>query len=639
MQDLDYKKIGLKVGLEIHQQLDTSKKLFCNCPNKISDEDPEFTVLRKLRPTQSEMGEVDQAALFEFGKGKNIVYESPAGTSCLVELDEEPPHDLNQEAVDVALVIALLLNAQPVNEIHVMRKIVIDGSNTTGFQRTCVVALNGCIKIGELEVPIQHLGLEEDAARKIEESNSITKYRIDRLCIPLIEVATGPVIRNPKEAEEVAFAIGRILRATRKVKRGLGTIRQDLNISIENGAIIEIKGVQKLDLISKIVENEAKRQLKLLEIQNDLGKKLVNENDLKDEFVDVSDIFTKTSCKVLKNGLSKEAVILAILLKKFEGMLGIELCSNLKFGTELAHRAIFWGKVGGIFHTDELPKYGITQEEVDALRKKMKASESDAVVFVADREENAVNALKAVIERSKEAFHGVPEETRGATPEGITRYMRPRPGAARMYPETDVPPTVIDSKRISNLKNELPLLPNEIIERMIRKYEINSKLAEQLMDSDYLGLFEKIVAEMRLTPSFIATILTENMKNLEREGFPVDQLSENRICEAFKAVNEGLTAKESIVELLQWASKNKESSIDEAINDLGIGMLNIEQLKQIIKKIVKNEEDVITKQPEKAFNRLLGIIMREVRGKADVKIVSDLLRNELKMFESANSLS
>jgi glutamyl-tRNA(Gln) amidotransferase subunit E len=632
MQDLDYKKIGLKVGLEIHQQLDTSKKLFCNCPNKISDEDPEFTVLRKLRPTQSEMGEVDQAALFEFGKGKNIVYESPAGTSCLVELDEEPPHDLNQEAVDVALVIALLLNAEPVNEIHVMRKIVIDGSNTTGFQRTCVVALNGCIKIGELDVPIQHLGLEEDAARKIEESNSITKYRIDRLCIPLIEVATGPVIRNPKEAEEVAFAIGRILRATRKVKRGLGTIRQDLNISIENGAIIEIKGVQKLDLISKIVENEAKRQLKLLEIQNDLGKKLVNENDLKDEFVDVSDIFRKTSCKILKNGLSKEAVILAILLKNFRGMLGIELCSNLKFGTELAHRAIFWGKVGGIFYTDELPKYGITQEEVDALREKMKASESDAVVFVAGRKENAVNALKAVIERSKEAFHGIPEETRGATPEGTTQYMRPRPGAARMYPETDVPPTVIDSKRISNLRNKLPPLPNEIIEGITKKYEINSKLAEQLMDSDYLGLFEKIVVEMRLTPSFIATILTENMKNLEREGFPVDQLSENRIFEVFKAVNEGLTAKESMVELLQWASKNKESSIDKAINDLGIGMLNIEQLKQIIKKIVKNEEDVMTEQPEKAFNRLLGIIMREVRGKADVKIVSDLLRNELKTF-------
>lgn len=634
MQDLDYKKIGLKVGIEIHQQLDTSKKLFCNCPTKISDEEPEFTVIRKLRPTQSEMGEVDQAALFEFGKGKNIIYESPAGTSCLVELDEEPPHDLNQEAVDVALVISLLLNAEPVDEIHVMRKIVIDGSNTTGFQRTCVVALNGCIKIGELEVPIQHLGLEEDAARKIEESKSITKYRIDRLCIPLIEIATGPVIRNPKEAEEVAYAIGRILRATRKVKRGLGTIRQDLNISIENGAIIEVKGVQKLDLISKIVENEAKRQLKLLEIQNSLAEKSVNENDLKDEFVDVSDTFKKTTCKVLKNAFSKEAVILAVLLKNFRGMLGIELCPNLKFGTELAHRAIFWGKVGGIFHTDELPKYGITQEEVDALREKMKASESDAVVFVADEEKNAVNALKAVIERSKEAIHGVPEETRGATLDGTTRYMRPRPGAARMYPETDVPPIVIDSKRISNLKNELPPLPNEIIESITRKYEINSKLAEQLIDSDYLGLFEKIVAEMRLTPSFIATILTENMKNLEREGFPVDQLKENKIYEAFKAVDEGLTAKESMVELLQWASRNEGSSIEKAIDDLGIGMLNTDQLKQKIKKIVKDEEGFIAEQPDKAFNKLLGMIMREVRGKADVKIASDLLRNELKMAKS-----
>lgn len=628
--DIDYDKIGLKVGIEIHQQLDPSQKLFCNCPNQISDDASELTFNRKLRATQSEMGEVDRAALFEFEKGKNMLYESSSKTSCLVEMDEEPPHDLNQEAVDITLTIALILNAKPVDEIHVMRKIVIDGSNTAGFQRTCVVALNGAIKIEGFEVPIQHIGLEEDAARKIEESKTVVKYKIDRLGMPLVEIATGPVIKSPKEAEEVAFAIGRILRATKRVKRGLGTIRQDLNISTKEGEIIEVKGVQKLDLLLKVVEYEAKRQSKLIEIKEDLKSRNADEKDLKEDFVDVSDIFKNTGCKVLKSSISKQGVILVVVLKKFAGLLGVELGPSLRFGTELAHRAIFWGKVGGIFHTDELPQYGITQEEVNALKKRMKASESDALVLVADKYENAVEALKAVVERAKEALLRVPKETRGANPDGTTRYMRPRPGSARMYPETDVHPTILTPDRISSISEKLPQLPEKIIERLIKKYNINKKLATQLIDSYYLYLFEDVILKTELQHSFIATVLTENIKSLEREGVPIDNLSESQIFEVFNVVNKGLTAKESIVEILKWLSKNSNSSAKNAIKTLGLEMLSSDELKQKVKEIVERESEFIANQPKIAFNKLLGKIMGEVRGKADAKSVAGLLREEIK---------
>ncbi|MEM2105796.1 MAG: Glu-tRNA(Gln) amidotransferase subunit GatE, partial [Candidatus Bathyarchaeia archaeon] len=245
--EIDYSKVGLKVGLEIHQQLDTKAKLFCRCKTELFKGEPEITFIRRLRPTQSELGQIDPAAYFEFQKGVKILYEANRETSCLVEMDEEPPHPLNTEAVEIALTVALMLKAKPVDEIHVMRKTVIDGSNTTGFQRTCVIALKGEIAIGEKTVPIEHVSLEEDAARKMgEEEDNTIRYRIDRLGIPLIEIATAPTINTPKEAGEVALAIGRILRATGKVKRGLGTIRQDLNISIAEGALTEIKGVQEL---------------------------------------------------------------------------------------------------------------------------------------------------------------------------------------------------------------------------------------------------------------------------------------------------------------------------------------------------------------------------------------------------------
>lgn len=633
LQNIDYKKIGLKAGIEIHQQLDSKNKLFCDCSNSISEEKAEFGFLRKLRATQSEMGEVDRAALFEFEKGKTILYEGDHTTSCLVEMDEEPPHNLNQEAVDIALIVSLILGAKPVDEIHVMRKIVIDGSNTTGFQRTCVVSLDGSVVINGLEVPIQHVGLEEDAARKIEESDTLAKYRIDRLGMPLVEIATGPIIRNPKETEEVAYAIGRILRATKKVKRGLGSIRQDVNVSIKDGAITEIKGVQKLYLLSKIVEFEAQRQLKLLEIKDELKIRKADEQDFAENFVDVSHVFEKTTCKVLKNTLIKKRTILAVLLKKFSGLLGLELGPNLRFGTELAHRAIFWGKVGGLFHTDELPKYGITQEEVNSLKKEMKASEEDTVVFVADEYEKATDGLKAVVERAKEAFHGVPEETRGPNPDGTTRYMRPRPGSARMYPETDVPPTVLIKERISMIKQNLPPRPEKIIEEFMEKHKINEKLAEQLLDSDYLYLFEDIATKTDLSPSFVATVLTENIKSLERDGVPVDNLSENQIIEIFNEVNKGSTAKESVVEILEWLSKNR-STVSQAINSLGLGMIDLDNLKRIISKNVEKQSELGLKDPKIVFKKLMGSIMGEVRGKADAKTVSKLLKEEI---DSRNS--
>ncbi len=452
---MDYAKVGLKVGLEIHQQLNVNSKLFCSCPPELFKEEPEITFLRRLRPTQSELGQIDPAAFFEFQKGVRILYEANHKSSCLVEMDEEPPHPINLDAVEVVLTASLMMNMQPVDEVHVMRKTVIDGSNTTGFQRTCIIALDGWIKVGEKIIPMQAASLEEDAARKTgtQDEGKTIRYRIDRLGIPLIEVATAPVIYSPKEAQEVAFAIGRILRDTGKVMRGLGTIRQDLNVSLPNGALIEIKGVQELELISTVVEYEVQRQLGLIGIKEDLAKKGMNVDALKQDFVNVATVFKNTNCKVIRKAIDRNQKVMAVKLPGFAGLLGLELMPNFRLGTELSDRAKFWGRVGGIFHTDEMPNYGITSEEVEALRKMVGADKGDAVVFVADTAENVLDALKAVVERAQEAMTCVPAETRTAKDDGTTRYMRPRPGAARMYPETDIPAQPITEQFVKKVRS------------------------------------------------------------------------------------------------------------------------------------------------------------------------------------------
>ncbi|HRZ85203.1 MAG TPA: Glu-tRNA(Gln) amidotransferase subunit GatE [Candidatus Paceibacterota bacterium] len=256
--EYDYNKLNLKAGLEIHQQLDT-KKLFCNCPSILRSDHPLFEVTRKLHAIAGETGSIDTAVKFEAGKDKKFVYQVYDST-CLVELDEAPPKNINEEALKITIQIALLLNCEILPVTQIMRKTVIDGSNTGGFQRTALIAKDGYVETPHGKVRIATIGLEEDAARIIEQTEEKTIYRLDRLGIPLVEIATEPDMNNPEQIKEVALHIGDILRAC-KVKRGIGTIRQDVNISIKGHPRTEIKGFQDPKLFIKIVDNEIERQL------------------------------------------------------------------------------------------------------------------------------------------------------------------------------------------------------------------------------------------------------------------------------------------------------------------------------------------------------------------------------------------
>ncbi|MBU0929653.1 MAG: Glu-tRNA(Gln) amidotransferase subunit GatE, partial [Nanoarchaeota archaeon] len=261
---MDYQKIGFKCGLEIHQQLE-GKKLFCSCPTLIKDDEPDFIIKRRLRASAGESGDIDIAAKYEQKIGKEFIYNIYNDSNCLVCVDEEPPHDVNSDALKIALEVSMLLNAKIVDEIHFMRKVVIDGSNTSAFQRTALISRDGYIETSKGRVKIMTVCLEEEAAKIIEKKDTYVKYNLSRLGIPLLEIATDASIKDPEHAKEVAEKIGMILRSLNGIKRGIGTIRQDVNVSIDKGARIELKGFQELKSIPLVIKNEVERQLKLIE--------------------------------------------------------------------------------------------------------------------------------------------------------------------------------------------------------------------------------------------------------------------------------------------------------------------------------------------------------------------------------------
>ncbi|MFC2174628.1 Glu-tRNA(Gln) amidotransferase subunit GatE [archaeon] len=596
---------GFKAGLEIHQQLDTQRKLFCDCPTHRSEDFP-LTVRRKLRAVAGELGQIDLAARHEQAKDTTYVYKANPATSCLVEFDEEPPHPLNEEALDTTLQVCKLFNSDFVDEIQVMRKAVVDGSNTSGFQRTALVGRGGYLETSEGKVRITNVQLEEDAATTLERKPGEITYRLDRLGIPLIELGTDPDIKSPEHLHETALAIGSLLRATRKVKRGIGTIRQDINISITGGVRVEIKGAQDLKMFPEIARREVQRQKTLISIASELKKR----NAKVGRHIDVTDLFKNTSCKFIKG-----RTVIALPLPGFNGLFGKETQPGRRIGTELSDYAKQAG-VGGIIHSDEdMRKYQIT--EMDAVKKKLG---TDAVVLVAAEKKRASRAIARVEARAKQLLVGVPSEVRKALPDGNSQFLRPMPSAARLYPETDIPPVVVTGERVNAIV--LPELPKETLARL--KKLMSTDLAEKLASSNNLVLFDKIKTRR---PELLAHVLEDTLTELRREGIDVDMIPDAKVISLFSLYDKKMLAKESIPEVLRAIAFNPTRKVSEIVAD-NFAKMNEKQVKKAVKKIIAENKSVL--EDERAFQKVMGETMKQLRGKADGQLIAKEVKDGLK---------
>jgi len=608
---MDYKMAGLKAGIEIHQQLNTKEKLFCHCQTLLRDSiEHSGEFFRYLRVTESEMGEIDRAAQEEMKRDRKFHYYT-YDTTCLVENDEEPPAPLNDEALSVCLTLAKMFGMTPVQQVHTMRKLVIDGSNTSGFQRTALVALNGTLPNGG---EIETICLEEEAAQRVKDDI----FSLDRLGIPLIEITTSPCMHTPEEVQEVAEYMGMVLRSTGKVKRGIGTIRQDVNISIRGGARVEIKGVQELELIAEVVRREVQRQQNLLAIKNELLQKKASVHD---NSKNVTEFFKETKSTVLK----KAKRIYAVNLEGFAGLVGREIQPDRRLGSEMSDYAKKCG-VGGIFHTDELPAYGVTEEEVSRLRAHMNAGVQDCVVIVAAvNDHQAACALNQVIIRAQLAVSDkpVPEETRKMLEAGSSAYMRPLPGAARMYPETDVLPVIVDENRWNS--TTVPELLTVKAQRYAQEYSIDRNYATQLALSEKLPLFERAVAEGIKPRLAVFTILSTSTE-LRREGVEVGKISDEDYLATWHTVESGRAAKEAIPDLLRGLASG--NTFEEVLQKLA-PTVSREDLESIIHKIIADRSDFVLQKGQAALGPLMGVVMNEVRGSVDGKMVSEILKKEI----------
>ena len=603
--------VRIKAGLEIHQQLDT-KKLFCSCDSALNDA-VKGRVVRKLRASRSEMGETDAAALWQ--SSLDLLYEYEISeNSCLVELDEEPPHEANMDALSVGLRVALLLHSEPVDEIHFMRKIVVDGSNTSGFQRTALISTGGYVEVGGRRIGIQSVCCEEDACRKIERKDRSVVYRLDRLGVPLLEIATEPDIDSPELLKETARKIGMLLRAAGNVRRGIGTIREDINISVEGGSRVEIKGVQELEMLPRIAAGEALRQRRLVDARALLMERKAHAGE---RWTEVTPLLSGSKSALIASALKKGERIGAMALIGFRGTLQKD--GNSVIGREITQYLRPLG-VKGILHSDELPAYGISEEEKERVSRHLKLGENDAFVLCAAEAGMMGTIFRTVASRAAMSLSGVPEETRDAKEDGTTAYSRPLPGSARMYPETDVLPVSVGHEWTERLKSALPEPFDVQARKLSDDFGIHIQQATQLAEEGWTALFTRMCSNYG-NASVLARILLNYLPEAEKlYGRSAD--SPVFLETVMNALAEGRFAKEAVEQIIKCVVSGKD--IQECL-EAAASAVSRSDAERIIRRIVAEHRELISERGEAALSPLMGLAMKELRGKLDGKEISSLL--------------
>ena len=646
---LDYAAVGLISGLEVHQQLLTERKLFCQCPAGRYTRTHDGTVLRHMRPTLSELGVYDGTALMEFKTRKHIIYLLNRQNTCTYEMDDTPPFPVNQAAIDVAIEQCLMLGCDIVDEVHIARKQYLDGSIPTGFQRTAIVGVNGVLPFRGRTLSITQVSVEEDSCREVSDMGHLIVWRTDRLGMPLIETVTGPDLRTPDEVEEAILLVGRVCRSTGHVRVGMGASRQDVNVSVRGGRRVEIKGVPKAGWAPGLVHGEAWRQVNLLQLRDELQRRGFRKpEDVRIEHAYVTGLVDATAPAVLQQAQWQQFVaekrrrpefelgagpfrVLAVRLPRLGGTLSWPTQPRHTFADELKGRVRVIAGLDQqpiLLHSEAWPEGG--EELLARFRAAARCAEGDALVVVWGPERDVLTAAEEIRLRYVDALDGVPNETRQPFADGHTDFERILPGPDRMYPDTDSPPTRVVRERVERLRAALPESPWERQARYLA-VRVPVPVAHYLIRRGGANLVDRVVAEAGADLRTAAFFFGERIKGLRRAGVHTERITGDRWVELWQAFVKEPQLRDAWEPLVRRLAAREDVGVAETLRAY-VQERPISTWQVLLPGWVEQgRQEAAPRPPVSVWRYTIGQVMHHLRGRVPAK---EVLRSVCAILET-----
>ena len=664
---LDYVEIGLRAGLEVHQQLLTEHKMFCRCPAGLYTDEHDGTVLRHMRPTLSELGEYDGTALMEFKTRKNIVYLLNRKNVCTYEMDDTPPFLVNQQALDIAIEQCLMLGCDIVDEVHIARKQYLDGSIPTGFQRTAIVGVNGRLPFRGRSLTVVQVSVEEDSCREVSDEGHLIVWRTDRLGMPLIETVTAPELRTPDEVAEAILLIGRVCRSTGHVRTGLGASRQDVNVSVRGGRRVEMKGVPQAGWAPRLVHGEAVRQVNLLKLRERVRRLgFRRPDDIRMHHEDVTAFFRNSAFPQLRVSqwakLVKETgrrpqmelgrgpfTVRAVRLEGLSRILAHPTQPDHTFAHELAGRIRVIAGLDQqpiLMHDDHWPDYTSGMGELRRLKEKMRCGEKDSLILVWGPAEDTLTAADEIRNRFVEALDGVPAETRQPFPDGRTDFERILPGPDRMYPDTDSPPSRVTPDRVERLRAGLPPAPWDRekryeaarVPRLTIHYLIRrggADLVDRVAPPPPAGREE--TEDERALVRRACFFFGERLKGWRRLGLAVEKIPHDRWDELFVLLQKRPLLRDVLRDVLRRMAAAPGWPVTALVDDMGLDVPAPEWREQVAKDVREQRGEYSRRTREARRRWHLGQALQSLRGRVAVHEVAAAIEEALAATPSTAS--
>ncbi|MCK5833411.1 Glu-tRNA(Gln) amidotransferase subunit GatE [bacterium] len=656
---VDYHEIGLIVGLEVHQQLLTQRKMFCRCPAGLYTKEHDAAILRHMRPTLSELGVFDGAALMEFKTKKQIIYLLHNKNTCTYEMDDTPPFLMNEEALDISIEQCLMLNMDIVDEVHVARKQYLDGSIPTGFQRTAIVGVNGNIPFKNRDLGIIQVSIEEDSCREVSDKGHLIVWRTDRLGMPLVEIVTQPQLYTPEEVEEAILFIGRICRSTNHVRYGIGASRQDVNVSVRGGRRVEIKGIPRARIAARVVHGEAIRQVNLLKLMDELHTRGFNTPeevrakithfDVTDKFINSElafltsegwEMFIKSDERRPDLELGKgKFVVRAVKLEGLAGTLDWKTQPGKNFSDELRGRIRVVSCLDQrpiIIHSEDLSGFDAARPSIKTIMKEDDCKEDDSLIIIWGPEDDVLSACEEIYNRYVDAIDGIPPETRQGFADGHTDFERILPGPNRMYPDTDSPPIRITRDRIEGITAGLQRQP-WIREEEYSNARIPINTTYYLIRRGWANIVDAVVEDTGADLKMAGIFFGEKLKSLHRKGVKVDTIPKDKWINLFREFAKKLELAENWDNLVRMVANSPKIPVSQIIDGI-MHSIDIENWRDFANKALTEIESIAQKSNEEVLIKLsMAKTMHIYRGIVSGREIEKYFRKTIADKSSINN--